>query len=162
MSSDFKWNINQCRLIGSPLEGLQSLGKRWENIFALQCFLSSLPFPLRMCFPFLLENLLSDLCAAASPGPAVSAALCCRSRSAFCTHSCTQAQLETPGQALLALASLSSLWKLVNLAPWVLWWIPLAYAKGFILSVLQTHPWNLSLRLPSTLWLRLSLEKHQS
>lgn len=44
--------------MSTDFKGLQSLGKRWENTLALQCFLSSLLFPVRMCFPYVLENLL--------------------------------------------------------------------------------------------------------
>lgn len=79
---------------------------------------------MRVCFPFLWENLLFDLCAAASPGTAVSAVFCCQSRSTFYIHSCTQAQLETPGQALLTLADTwhlchlcGSLWRTAELSP---------------------------------------------
>lgn len=43
-----------------------------------------------------------------------------------------------------------------NLVPWVLWWISPACSMGFILSLLQTHPWNPSALtfypLTYTLW----------
>lgn len=149
--------------MASPLEGLQSLGKRWENILACQCFLSSLPFPVRVCFPLLVRK--------TAVWPVHS---CLTRNSCECCFLLPvqiyllHPQLHTspagdarPGSddICISVISVKACEEQQNLAPWVLWWIPLASAVGFILSLVQTHAWNLSTLLPSTLWLRLSLEK---
>lgn len=114
---------------------------------ALQCFLSSLPFPVRMCFPFLLENLLFDLCSCLNR----SSCECCflLPVQIYLLHP----QIHTnpagdarPGSAdtYISVISVKACEEEQNLAPWVLWWISLACAMGFILSLLQTHSWNLS------------------
>lgn len=131
--------------MGSPLEALQSLGKRWDNILALQCFLSSLLFPMKMCFPFLLKNLLFDLCSCLN-----------RSSCEYCfllpvqihllhpqLHTSPAGDARPAGSAdiCISVISVKAYEEEQNLVLWVLR-ISLACTMGLILSLLQTHPGN--------------------